>query len=123
MSPLDYGVLEARSGFERYEALLRCHQFAVQTGAAVNYKGIDSLYLEIPRNAKSIPLSDNTDFCGVVLSVKNNTQDIYLFTKINQMQPISLTAREIDSGRINKDHSLSSGSFIITVRDKKPWVS
>lgn len=123
LSPLDYGVLEARSGFERYEALLRCHQFAVQTGAAVNYKGIDSLYLEIPRNAKSIPLSDNTDFCGVVLSVKNNTQDIYLFTKINQMQPISLTAREIDSGRINRDHILSSGSFIITVRDKKPWVS
>lgn len=122
LSPIDYGVLEAKNGFERYESLLRCHQIAVQTGAAVNYKGIDSLYLEIPHNAKSIPLPDNTDFCGVVLSVKNNTQDIYLFTKINQMQPISITAKEIDLGRINNNSTLSSGLYIVTVKDKKPWV-
>lgn len=121
LSPLDYGVLEAKNGFERYEAILRCHQFAVQTGAAVNYKGIDSLYLEIPQNAKSIPLSDNTDFCGVVLSVKNNTKDFYLFTRISQMQPISLTAREIDLGRISRNSIISRGSFIVVVKDKKPW--
>lgn len=121
LSPLDFGILDAKNGCERYASLLQCHHTASRIGAKVSYKGIDSLYLEIPKNAKSIPLSENTDFCNVVLMVKNNSQDIYLFTMIKTLEPIQLTAKEVDSGHF-KEKSLANGTFIITIADQKPWV-
>lgn len=121
-SPVDFGVLNATNGVERYYALLACHQQAILTGGRVTYKGIDSLYLEIPQSAGGIPLTENTDFCNVVLSVKNNAQDMYLFTMIKPLMSVLLTAKEVDSGVFINNAMLSRGSYIISVKDKNPWV-
>ena len=96
MTPLDFGVLEAKNGFERYDALLRCHQFAVQTGAAVSYKGIDSLYLEIPHN--------------------KNAGDILAELKIVSDMPISTeqlkTMREACPGLVSIIPDISSDAIL-----------
>lgn len=121
-SPIDFGLLEARNGVERYEALLRCHKQALQGNGSVSYMGLDSIYLEIPVRANSIPLTEKTDFCGVRIIVKNQSKDIFLFTMEHIFLPINLTAHQIDEGDLTTCASLAQGSYIVIVEDKKPWV-
>ena len=75
-NPLQYGLNNAHSGVERYWVLYKTHELAKNNNGKVIYNGIDSLDIEIPRDAISIPLSEYTDFCGVVLTVKNSNKDM-----------------------------------------------
>lgn len=122
LSPLDYGIADAKNGYERYDILLRCHLDAVELGKGVSYQGIDSLYIEIPQDATGIPLSDYTDFSGVVLTVCNTQRDLYLFTKINPVEEIQLEADKVDVGDFRNENLLTSGNYIIIVKDENPWV-
>ncbi len=122
LSPLDFGLSQARDGTERYEALQRCHERAVLDGVGVTYKGIDSLFLEIPFGAKGIPVSTFTDYCGAVITVRNQSQDVYLFTLINTLQPISLTAQQVDNGNFLSNRELSKGEYLDVVKVKNPWI-
>lgn len=122
LSPLDYGLADAKNGIDCYEALLACHQQAVKQGVGVCYRGIDSLYLEIPSYAKGIPLTSYTDFAGVVITVRNNMKDVFLFTMIQPVEEISLEASQIDNGDFKNNKILSSGDYIVIIKDKKPWV-
>lgn len=122
ISPIDFGVLNAQTGIERYNALLRCHTKALRDNCYVTYKGIDSIYIEIPASANGIPLTSNTDFCGVTIIVKNQTRDIFLFTMKNQLQPICLPAQQIDQGEFSDNDVLNDGLFIVVIEDKNPLV-
>lgn len=95
LNPREFGLTEARDGVERYEALRRCHLKAKEDGCYVSYDGIDSIFVEIPKNAVGIPLADKTDFCGATITVKNRYHDVFLFTMERELQPIYLTARQI----------------------------
>lgn len=64
VSPLDFGLLQAKNGTERYNCLYQTHCVAIAAGVNVSYRGIDSLEIEIPKNAKSIPLTVNNDFAA-----------------------------------------------------------
>ena len=64
VNPIDYGVNTAVNGVERYNALYKAHCAALKKGATVSYKGIDSLEIEIPADAKPIPLGEKTDVGG-----------------------------------------------------------
>lgn len=122
LSPKDFGLNDATNGVERYEALLRCHQQAQKEGDWISYQGIDSIYVEIPKNATGIPLTDRTDFCGVTITVKNRSRDMFLFTMERELQSISLSAQQIDSGDLRNCNTLASGLYIVVVEDKNPWV-
>ena len=57
VNPLQFGLNEARTGAERYYVLQKTHNEAVRLGAGVSYAGIKDIELDIPSNAKSLPLT------------------------------------------------------------------
>ena len=122
MSPLDYGLRDAKDGKERFEALMRCHQDAVLRHCAVSYNGIDSIYLVIPQGAESIPLSDNTDFAGVKLIVENNEKDMVLFLLKSELTDIAVSGTSLKkSGRIPGLNGM--GYSLLIIDDQTPWVA
>lgn len=122
LSPLDFDLEKAKTGLEKYEILLKCHQYAVELKCGVSYKGIDSLFLEIPQGATGIPLTDNTDFSNAVITVKNNTKDIYLFTMIHPVDSIQFEALQVDKGDFSRVDKLKRGDYIVVLKDLNPWV-
>lgn len=123
LSPLDFGLNEAKNGVERYDALLRCHQEAVRQGCGVTYRGIGILQIEIPRGATGIPLTDYTDFAGAVISVRNNVKDLYLFTMIRPTEKIEVGARQVDAGDFSDIDKLKRGDNLLVLKDANPWVA
>lgn len=122
LSPISFGLSQAKTDVERYEVLLRTHTQAVELGCDVSYVGIASINIEIPRGAKSIPLTAHTDFGGVQLVVKNNQKKIVLFTFENKLTEVSVTKKEIDKGRFCKVNALQKGMKLLIVEDETPWV-
>ena len=120
--PADYGVLQAKTGSERYAILYNCHTEAVERGKDVSYKGIEHLLLEIPQNASPIPLSSRTDFAGVTIEVLNNTKNAYLFQLTQQLIPVDLSGSSIDKASFSRNPKLSRGDCLLVIKDETPWV-
>ncbi len=126
VNPLDYGILEARDGKERYEVLYAAHSEACQYRRPLSYAGIDTIRLEIPDGAKSLPLPAHTDFAGVVIFVRNDSQgDITLFTLGNntKAQEIEVERWQIDSGDFRRLPQLAKGDYLLIVNDRNVWTS
>lgn len=121
-NPLQYGLNNAHSGVERYWVLYKTHELAKNNNGKVIYNGIDSLDIEIPRDAISIPLSEYTDFCGVVLTVKNSNKDMFLFEMSQSPLPVAIDKETVDEGVFNCIPPLNSGLKLLILNDKKPWV-
>ncbi len=123
-NPLTFGLREAKDGKERYEVLYACHKEAFDYHRPVSYAGIDTINLEIPDDAKSMPLTYNTDFAGVVINVRNDSEkDITLFV-LGGDQPakeIALDASLLDSGDFRSIPEFQSGNYLLIVNDKEPW--
>lgn len=122
LSPLDFGLKTARNGEERFWALYEAHVKAAKTGEHLSYAKVGNLDIEIPYNAKSIPIIWNTDFCGITITVKNNTKDFTLFTYSTQMYPIELDKNDIDGRDFTGYEELKRGIKVLVLRDKTPWV-
>ena len=122
LSPLSYGLSEATTGIERFRALERCHKDAVKKNASISYSGIESLDIEIPADAASIPLPDEVDFAGVQLKVLNIRKNFTLFLKSASATPVQVSAEAIDSGRFNDVPELCEGLMVLIIEDKNPWV-
>ena len=127
LSPFQYGLGEASDPTEVYRVLLRTHRAADSCGASVSYAGIDTLRLEIPRDAVSIPLQAENDFGGVVLMVANTKKSLFLFnyTPLAHPIPVSDTAalcRAIDSGDFRGIPPLAEGDWLLHIIDSTPWV-
>lgn len=122
ISPYDYGLSKAGSGIERYYVLYNTHKAAVEAGVDVNYSGIKRIDLEIPADAKPIPLSYVNDFKGVVFNVTNNTKHHVLFTFVQKSKKISVSKANIDNGDFTGYPDLSEGRKLLIVSDEKPWV-
>ena len=121
ISPLDYGLMNAQTGTERYEILYKTHVNALQLGKGVDYLGIKNIDLEIPQGAKSIPLSENTNFRGVTISVVNNNKTFFLFEYKKEMTPLVISTKDIDDCRYTSTE-LKSGLFLLSIKDENPWV-
>ncbi len=104
----------------RYEMLYNAHKQAIAEGKTVIYTGIDTLFLEIPKAAKSIELNRSMDFCNVVFKVTNNAKDVSLFTLSGQHSPIMVSKSEIDEGRYHEPE-LKEGSWVLVIKDENPW--
>ena len=122
LSPLDYGLKEAKTDIERYEVLYRTHAEAIRQNQKVSYAGIDTIRIQIPQKAKSIPLPDETDFAGVVIVVKNESRLCYLFKRTENVDSISIAASDIDKGRFNTYPQLKRGRILLFIMDATPWV-
>lgn len=122
ISPNDFGLAQAKTGEERFEVLYKAHSYAASYGYTVNYEGIDHIDLVIPRDAKSIPLSYQNDFSGVVFNVLNNNKNLFLFSLIQKPTDIVVDKKDLDDGVFNKDPVLSKGRHLLSITDKNPWV-
>ncbi|MBR4924279.1 MAG: hypothetical protein IKZ61_00840 [Prevotella sp.] len=117
-----FGLNEAATGEQVYWVLYNAHTAAVAKRKWVDYSGVDTLMIDIPRNAKSIQLTSNNDFKGAVFVVTNKSKDIFLFEYENKSQPISISKADIDSGNFVGYKELRNGKHVLFVKDMSPWV-
>lgn len=122
ISPYQYGLREACSGIERYRVLYRVHKAAIEKGLDVSYIGIDSIEIEIPQDARPIPLGESTDFCNMVLSVIDNSKDAFVFQMAQKTDTIIIEKNQVDSGDFANIDNLKIGYYILVLQDDNPWV-
>ncbi len=122
VSPFDFGLANAKTGVERYRVLYETHKAASTSGRYVSYEGINSLEIEIPSDARSIPLSSVNDFAGVELTVLNKGRDINLFSFERSPAPVSVLKSDIDRGDFHAYPQLRKGKILLVIEDENPWV-
>ena len=119
----DYGLDVAKTGEERFAALTNAHKAAVSQGAAISYRGLSRIDLVIPKGATSIPLSFETDFAGVEITVKNTQmQNFSLFVLTQEIKEIEVSKEQISMGIFNSVSELRRGEKILVIEDETPWV-
>lgn len=121
-SPLDYGLKDAKNGYERFSVIKKCHEEAVHNNGIVSYEGIDTIYLDIPKGAESIPLSNKTDFSGVTLIVDNQQNDLVLFLLKREAKDVSVRKEALKKGG-KLAESAGEGLELLLVEDQNPWVA
>lgn len=122
ISPYNYGLSQARNGEERFWVLYNTHKAAVAAGVNVDYSGIKRIDLEIPQDAKSIPLTSVNDFAGVEFNVKNTQKDFYLFSYAAKAAPVTVSKQDIDRGNFRRYPQLKKGRMLLVISDDNPWV-
>lgn len=122
INPIQYGLSEAKTGEDRYNILLRTHTEALRLGVGVSYAGIKRIELSIPSNAKPIPLTHYTDFADVIIRVDNKQKEMYLFSLSMELIPVTVRGKQIDNRNFSDNPSLKTGSKLLVITDKTPWV-
>jgi len=123
VSPLDFGLETATTDSARYEVLLATHTHAIAAGANVSYKGIGTLTIEVPALSSPIPLSQNNDFDGLVLTVKNYAKAKYLFSMMDTLwSSIDLGPTVVDNGDFAEAEDIQDGLYLVVMEDLYPWV-
>lgn len=123
INPLEYGLRQAKTGEERFKVLYQTHSIAKKNKWNVSYKGIGELKIDIPSNAKSIPLGNVTDFSNVVLLVTNTNKDnFFLFELSQDLHPVLVTKSLFDTFDFSRIKELNHGFKILVVEDQNPWV-
>lgn len=123
LNPLAYGLRDAKDAKERYEVLYACHKDAIDYGRPVSYAGIDTIWLEIPDGAQTMPLPNNTDFAGTVIFVHNDSdKDITLFALSGEKaKPLNVDRRLLDSGDFRSVPDFQAGEYLLIVADQNKW--
>ena len=122
ISPLDFGLLEAKNGVERYNVMLKCHQEALRIGVEVDYSDIQEIQIEVPKNPVAIPLGSCTDFKDLKLYVSNNSKSCYIFKRVNTLKSINLSKEDFCSDRYLDRQEFRNGTNLLIIEDKTPWV-
>jgi len=123
ISPVDFGLFQATSDTERYDVLYRTHLAAVAAGKDVNYEGIDTLTIEIPQNAHSIPLTQNNDFGGLVLYVNNHARTQFVFARVGSADTLVLDSGVFERKDFTSVKELKRGDKMLFLEDENPWVA
>ncbi len=109
VNPIEYGLRYAKNGEERFWALYKAHVSACQTKESVSYANVGDLDIEIPANAKSIPITWDTDFCGITITVKNSVKGFTLFSYSGQKRAIVIAKRDVDGKSFTNYDELRNG--------------
>lgn len=126
LNPLSFGLREAQDGKARYNILYACHKEAYDYHRPISYAGIDTIWLEIPDNAVTMPLPYNTDFAGVVIFVRNDSEkDITLFSMGGEQKAkeIAIDRLLIDSGDFRSVPEFRVGNYLLIINDQNQWTS
>lgn len=118
----EFGLDKAKTDLERFDIIYRAHCKAIEENCGISYDGIKELTIEVPTNASSIPLPMNTDFSNVVITVRNQVKDLFLFSTRRDLQSIVISKRNIDKGDFRRYKKLKKGRFLLIVEDQNPWV-
>ena len=118
----DYGWASLKSGVQRAKVLYDAQSAAIKAGTCVDYSGITSISIEISPDFKSIPLTGQDDFKGIVFNVVNKSKDVPLFACINKPKSIYIPKRLIDGNTFTSIPDLREGEKLIVIKDKNPWV-
>lgn len=121
LSPYSFGLAEAKTGLERYQVILKTHEAAIQKGVNVDYRGIKTIEIEIPKKASRIPLTRYNDFHGCTFVIKNRQTTVYLFEAQEKSEPIQISKRDIDAGDFRR--YLGHGKYLVLIEDRNPWVN
>ena len=121
ISPFDYGLRSARDGVERFNVLYKAHADAVAKGVSVDYSGIGKIELVVPKSAKSIPLSEYTDFKGTEFYVKNTEKDIYLFSLVTKSETINVEKQYL-ARALTFIPVLAGKDVLLSIEDANLWV-
>ena len=121
--PQDFGLKDVTTGVQRYWALYNAHIEALKTNDYVDYSGIREIEIDIPKDAKTIPLGRSTDFKGLILYVRNTTKDFCLFSLRNTFEDISIPQSLIDGQHFSDIKELANGEKLLIIEDKTPWVN
>ena len=122
VSPLEFGLKEAKDGEARYRVLYATHSEARERGVDVDYSGIDTIEIEVPADAECIPLTRHNDFGGVVLVVRNNTKNHTLFGLRSMSKSIDIEKERLDRGDFGDIEVLKRGEKLLILSDETPWV-
>lgn len=127
VSPRDFGWDSAESDSARFWVLYNTHVAAVNSRSMVSYQGMDTLDIEIPSNALSIPLADSNNFANAVLRVKNTHKNVFLFSRIRESQSIAvsdnaLLCQCIENNNFSPIPELSEGIYLLHITDSNAWV-
>ena len=122
VNPIEYGLRYAKNGEERFWALYKAHVSASQTKESVSYANVGDLDIEIPANAKSIPITWDTDFCGITITVKNSVKDFTLFSYSGQKRAIVIAKRDVDGKSFTNYDELRNGVKALIIKDESPWI-
>lgn len=122
LSPLEFGLVSAKNGVQRYDVLLKTHEAAIKMKVGVTYAGIRQIDLDIPQFSKPIPLGDYTDFAGAVLNVTNNVNNRYLFEIDNEIERVELTKKQLTKKDFSRVRRLKKGLHLLIVEDRSPWI-
>lgn len=123
VSPLQYGLLETKTGEERFWVLYNTHIDAIRQNKKVDYSKISSIDIEIPANAKSIPLTDLTDFKGVELRVTNTKKNEFtLFVLTKDTEKIIIDKKSFASYSFEANPELKKGLYLLIIEDENPWI-
>lgn len=123
ITPLEFGLDKATSNEERFWVLYKTHSIANENSWKVSYKGINQINIDIPADAKSIPLSDCTDFKNVSIIV-NNTQrkNFFLFELVQETYPVSVPKELFETYDFRRIEQLKKGKKLLIIEDLNAWV-
>ena len=122
VSPIDYGLMTAKTGEERYWALYNAHADAVRLGKKISYQGVGDIQIVIPKDAQWIPLAKENDFSGVTITVENNHKDFALFSMVNKGKVIDIDQSALDGSNFRQYEKLKRGIVLLVLIDENPWV-
>ncbi len=122
MSPCMFGLEEAKTDIERFYALYNTHVEAVKYGVEVDYDGVKEVNIEIPADAKSIPLTSYNIFNDLVINVKNNSKNFYLFSLTQPTDSVYISKKVIDGGDFTNVKGLRAGQHLVILQDDNLWV-
>lgn len=114
--------LTNKEGVDAFWALYNAHTEALETGKSVKYPGGD-IRITIPEDAKSIPLTNKTDFGGTTFTVENKSIDgFFLFTLIGEVKSIDIEQSLLGGRNFSSVPELSKGTVLLLLWDENPWV-
>ena len=113
VSPCMFGLEEAKTDIERFYALYNTHVEAVKYGVDVDYDGVKEVNIEIPADAKSIPLTSYNIFNDLVINVKNNSKNFYLFSLTQPTDSVYISKKVIDGGDFTNVKGLRAGQQLV----------
>lgn len=123
LSPCMYGLDTAKTDVERFYALYNTHLEAIKYGVDVDYDGVPTpINIEIPKDAQSIPLTKYNFFNNVVINVKNNSKNFYLFRMTQPTDSIYVSKKTIDAGDFTNVKGLRTGRHLLILTDNCLWV-
>lgn len=123
VSPLDYGLREAKTGEERYWVLYNAHHAALKQKTNVDYSEVGDIFIAIPKDFKYIPLTSVNDFCGITITVDNTVGACTIFRSEGKVRTISVSNKQIDEGDFRNITELNKGKVLLVISDSNPWVN